>query len=92
MKKVFADLRPDKCHVIFEKIADDMFLATQDPCYDLKRIVSKQARHLVNDGFSVVLCKGKDLPKIMPRKGKVARDVYNEFIELERKANGNLRN
>ena len=82
MEKVSIGLRPDKCKVIFEKIADDMFLGTLDPNSNLKSIVKRQIESFVNEGYSVVILSGKNKPMIRPTKDKAAKDVYNNFVEI----------
>ncbi len=83
--KASIDLRPDKCKVIFEKVAGDMFLGTLDPDYKLKREVKNQIDEFVRQGFSVVVLSGKNDPLIHSSGGKVAKVVYKEFQELAKR-------
>jgi hypothetical protein len=90
MENVSTNLRPDKCHVIFEKIADDMFLGTKDHHYATKKDFVGQIKSFLKQGYSIVIQNGRDKPAIFPKEGKQARNVYFEFKKLaEAKQNDN---
>jgi len=93
MPKASPDLRPDNCHVIFERVSKDIFFGTQDPDYELTKPIIKQIREFTMQGFSVVLRKGKDPWQIVPKKGTSAKDVFEEVQRLIKEIeNGDLRN
>jgi hypothetical protein len=49
------ELRPDKCHVIFEKHSDNIIVATLDARFDLDGIAKRQIRAFTKQGFTVRL-------------------------------------
>ena len=55
MERVSPHLRPDRCNVVFEKVADDVFLGNQHPDREPTPPAKNQIKHFVLDGFSVIL-------------------------------------
>jgi hypothetical protein len=55
MENIPVELRPDKCHVIFEKMSDDRILGTLDARYDLTDIANRQISSFLKQGFEVKL-------------------------------------
>ena len=84
MDKASVNLRPDKCHVIFEKLSGlDTFLGLLDPGYSMGEDVHGQINAFVNDGFSVfVSAFGRSTPLIISGNGKASKDIYNEVKNL----------
>lgn len=80
MNKVNINLRPDNCHVIFEKMSNNLFFGTLDPIYDLSNMVLKQVNYFNKDGFSVIINSLSYLiPKIYPIEGKSKEEVFSEY-------------
>jgi len=75
MEKCNPSLRPNNCHVIFERIGENKIMfGLVDPDYDINSVVGKQIKAFLKDGFSVVIhrngtfvvhrAKGVELPWI----------------------------
>lgn len=61
-------LRPDKCHVVFERIADDVFLGTVNHEHpELQEVVKRQIDSLKREGFRVLLNKNPDHVFVLPQ-------------------------
>jgi len=84
MDKASMNLRPDKCHVIFEKLSGlNTFLALLDPGYALNEEVKGQIGEFTKDGFSVFISAfGSGIPLIIPSNDRVSKDIYNEVKNL----------
>lgn len=85
MEKASVKFRPDKCKMIFEKVADDIFLGTAHPDYELTKDAKRQVRALANQGYSVVVQRGTDPLGIVPRQGRSAKSIHREYMEIVRK-------
>lgn len=55
MERVHPDLRPDRCHVVFEKISNTEILGNIDPDYRMQKIVRRQVQSFKKEGFKVVM-------------------------------------
>jgi hypothetical protein len=55
---ISTDLRPDKLHIIFEKISDRTIFGLQDPNYAPTELAKRQAFDFVRQGYSVVISHG----------------------------------
>ena len=49
------ELRPDKCHVIFEKMSDTLFIGTLDARFEITEIAKGQIRSFLRQGYTVRL-------------------------------------
>ena len=54
METVHLDLRPDKCGVVFEKLADDVVMGAISNEYN-HNLIEGQVNSFINQGFSVLL-------------------------------------
>jgi hypothetical protein len=83
-EKSSENMRPDRCGVIFDKIADDIILAKVDP--DRKRLaddIKRQIKLFTNEGFSVVMVNQKiGKPIIYGGKGKDEKEIWDEIIKI----------
>lgn len=57
MNKVSIKLRPDKCGIIFEKLAEDLMFGTVDPKHKDFTFINGQINHFLNEGINIVLSK-----------------------------------
>jgi hypothetical protein len=48
-------LRPDRCGVVFEKVADAFFLGTAVESFQMTSILRRQIASFVGQGYSVVI-------------------------------------
>jgi len=62
------ELRPDKCHMLFEKVSDKTICGAQEPEYELSDLVKRQIDFFLRDGFSVIIIK-KGLKTVYVAKG-----------------------
>jgi len=74
------DMRPDKCHVIFENLSEHIVFATIDPNYIISDLVMKQIAAFQRSGNSVFLQTFKNKPQIFLTEGANGNDVWN-FIQ-----------
>lgn len=89
MKKMSVGLRPDKCHVIFEKVADDIFIGLLDPENEMTDIAARQINSFLKEGFSVFLTKPKEeIPIIYVTPGMDGGEVYHRVQEIIKDRNG----
>jgi hypothetical protein len=58
MEHVGAEMRPDKSHIIFEKVANDIIFARLEKGHNLSPLVLGQLRAFNNEGFSVLIFRG----------------------------------
>lgn len=89
MEEVGEELRPDRSHVIFEKVDAEIVLGLQDPDYELSTLLQQQIEYFVRDGFSVALIKGEK-KGIYLTKGHTIEEVgrkINDCSELYRRLN-----
>ena len=60
MEKVSDDLRPDKCGIIFDRISDEVIAARIEAGKKLNGLLSAQVDYFNNEGFSVVIFRGRE--------------------------------
>jgi len=79
------NLRPDKCHVVFEALSEDVVLATLDPEYPISDLVLAQVRAFLFHGSSVVFQAFEGKPRIYLSDGATGPEVWAVVQEtLER--------
>ena len=84
MEKVSTNLRPDKCHVIFEKVGDNIITGLIDNGHDMTQDAKNQISSFINEGFSIFIKTfGKWNPTIIPAKNKNSKDIYNEVLKIK---------
>jgi len=89
MENISVDLRPDKCHLIFEKLSENIFTGLLDIDNEINDIVKRQINSLLKQGFSVSLSVfGEKIPMIFPREGKTGAEIFNEVKKILDKRNG----
>jgi len=74
-------MRPDKCHVVFENINENIVFGTLDPNYRASKLVNKQIKAFVSNGSSVVLQAFEVKPRIYLTKGATAPQVWKFMQE-----------
>jgi hypothetical protein len=79
------DLRPDNCHIIFEKIGDNIFFGTQDPEHEITEFGNGQIRSFVNQGYSVVINKGGNIFYMIAEGHSldIIKDEIYKFVNSE---------
>ena len=83
MNNVSIKLRPDNCHVVFEKLSDRIFLGTLDPDHKMTKEAIGQIRAFNDQGFSVVLnSRVFPRPKTILAEGHSYEDIDLEYTEL----------
>lgn len=90
MENAEDELRPDRMHVIFEKIDEEIVLGLQDPDYELNNLAKRQISYFVKNGFSVALVKGEEKEGIYLAKGHKLHEVgrvVNDRSKLYRRFN-----
>lgn len=56
MKKVHMDLRPDKCHVVFEKINNSLIVGSIDgKISEMSNLIKRQIKSFNSEGYSVFM-------------------------------------
>lgn len=60
MERVADDLRPDKCGIIFDRIAQDVISARLEEGRKLSALVLAQINAFINEGFSVIVFRGQE--------------------------------
>ena len=60
MDTVGNELRPDKCGIIFDKISDEVITARLDDDRKIKDLVMGQINSFINEGFSVLIFRGRE--------------------------------
>ncbi len=85
--KASIDLRPDKCHVIFERIGEIM-LGTMHPDHNnayKSPIMKDQKENFLKQGFSVVFNSyTMNNPIIFPANGRTKEEVYRDLWQVRR--------
>lgn len=81
MKKVNIMLRPDKCNVVFEKVAEDVFLGNLHPERELTSHAKNQIGFFIKDGFSVVIKPVGRKAKIYLAKKHTSDEVWNKIMD-----------
>ena len=74
MDHVGNELRPDKCNIIFDRIASDIICARLEEGKKISNLVMGQLNSFINDGFSVVVFRGKD------RKDFLSKNHTTDYI------------
>jgi hypothetical protein len=83
MDNISIMLRPDNCHMIFEKLTEDIFLGLLEPGYAMNKDVHGQINAFIHDGFSVLISAFKNnVPLVISANGKESKDVYKEVVDL----------
>lgn len=65
-KQAHKNMRPDKCHMIFENINENIVLGTLDPNYKLNDLLMAQIQAFQQAGNSIVLQLWNEPVKIIP--------------------------
>ena len=84
MEKVSVNLRPDVCHVIFEKINDEIVIVTGlvEEGYDLNTDIQNQIASFLNEGLSVFLSRvGNTVPLVIPSAGKTGQTIFDTVLK-----------
>jgi len=77
MEKCSPNLRPDKCHVIFEKVGDNIITGLMEKGHIMNDDVKNQIGRFVAEGFSVYMSSfGNPVPVIAPAKGMTSLQVF----------------
>lgn len=89
MDKVGIELRPDKSHVIFDKMSDDVICGRIEKGHKIKDFGSKQLLSFINQGFSILLFRGRESKCFLNEKHteEYVREVVNDRSELHRRFN-----
>ena len=85
MEKCSEDLRPDKCGVIFEKIADDIYLGTIEPTQEsISPQMMGQIGSFAKHGISTIFIhRNIKKPYIYPaNKDIIPQDIWNKFMKF----------
>ena len=61
MENVPVALRPDKCGIIFDKIADDVITGRIEEGTMLNDLTMGQVNSFIREGFSVLIFRGRDM-------------------------------
>lgn len=87
MEKASEHFRPDKCHVVFEKISENIIHGTEDSKQEVTEAGKLQVNNFLEQGFSVVMMRPKDkMRKLFVAKNHKGKDVKEEFqIHLEKR-------
>lgn len=73
-------IRPDNCHVIFERVTDKIMHGLLDPEYDLNEAIRSQIKSFMDQGFSVVIdTQGKDKPMIFAAPEANSDEVFKSI-------------
>lgn len=87
MKKCDVKFRPDKCHIIFEKMSNNMMYGTQDPRYKISDIAKKQISAFHREGMTVII-NDKNKLKITPKHGSNIKEEFRKYKKLLEERNG----
>lgn len=80
MDKVSINLRPDKCHVIFEKLNHHIITGLIESGHTMNEDIMNQIGSFNSEGISVLMSVfGNKIPTIIPAKGMTSKEVFNEF-------------
>lgn len=83
-----ADMRPDKCHIIFENLSETIVFATLDPNYIIDNLIIGQIQAFQRSGSSVFLQTFKGKPQIHLTEGATGNEVW-QFIQEKLKEYNN---
>ena len=79
MNRASIKLRPDNCHVIFEKSTNNIFTGLMEAGYKLNEDVNNQIKSFVDEGISVLLYVfGESTPSIHLAEGRVKEEVLEK--------------
>jgi hypothetical protein len=89
MENVGIELRPDKSHVIFSKMSDEVICGDHDPDYEVNKRVKGQIRSFNKQGFSVGMIRGKEKIIYLSKghKFKEVAKVIDDRAKLYRRLN-----
>lgn len=59
MENVGSDLKPNKCNIIFDRIADDVICARLEKGHVIGDLIYNQILTFIDDGFSVLVFRDK---------------------------------
>lgn len=78
------ELRPDKSHIIFDKMSDEVICAAQDINYELGKRAKQQIRAFIKEGFSVGVIRGekKEIALAQGHKLREVAKVINDRAKL----------
>ncbi len=74
-------LRPDKCGVVFERVASHIMLGTKKNRRKVNKVVMDQIKSFHEKGFAVVINAKNETTEIFLAKGMSKEDVKKEFQE-----------
>jgi hypothetical protein len=81
MKRVDIKFRPDKCHIIFERVAKDIMFGLLDSNNELDDQMKGQIQYFIREGLSVMIMKPDEKPLLFVNRNRTAQSVYNEVKE-----------
>jgi hypothetical protein len=77
MNKCSENLRPDKCHVIFERLGNGIITGLIEKGCTMNDDVKNQIGSFIKEGFSVYMSSfGNPVPAIIPAKGIASSQVF----------------
>ena len=74
-----ADLRPDKCHIIFENLSETIVFATLDPNHIIDDLIISQIKSFQRSGSSVFLQTFKGKPQIHLAESATGKQNHKLF-------------
>lgn len=86
-EKASIKFRPDKCHIIFEKVSDTIMYGTSDPQYFLSKDALSQVRSFNNEGYSVIINDRNKL-KVFSANNRSIESIAKEYKERVAIRNG----
>lgn len=86
MEHAGSEVRPDRAHIIFDKMSDDVICALQDPDYELGRRAKGQINAFVKEGFSVGIIhrNTKQIARAKGHKFSEVAKVIDDRAKLHR--------
>ena len=84
MKHAGDELRPDKCNIVFDRIADEVITARIEEGSKLNGLLTAQIDFFNNEGFSVLVFRGRDKKFFLNDKHseKYVLEAVNDRSEL----------
>ena len=76
-------LRPDKCGVMFELVADDLVVGTIDQTIETKHLMG-QIRNFRKEGMNVVILDNGE-PTVYQQEGIDPKDILDRVYNIARK-------
>ncbi len=80
VEKINIALRPDNCHIIFEKLSSRIFFGTPDPAYPLLPVAKGQIASFNKQGYSVLLSAPR--PLLFKAKEHNAKEIEKEYNKI----------